>query len=86
IRVTGIPTDIERGATVAAVRARYQITDQRPVILLMGGGMGPTHMDQVAAQLCAAGEPLHLIAVAGGDRRMQRALARIEPQAPVTLQ
>ncbi|WP_352431497.1 hypothetical protein [Pyrinomonas sp.] len=85
IHVTGIPTDMQRGTNIAAARARYGIADDRPVILLMGGGMGPTHMDRVAAALCAAGEPLHLIAVAGRDRRIERALARIEPRSPTTL-
>jgi processive 1,2-diacylglycerol beta-glucosyltransferase len=84
----GIPTDLafrtwhEREAT----RARYRIKRDAPVVLLMGGGMGPTRMDEVAARLCESPEAMHIIAVTGHDRRVRRRLARLRALPPVSLQ
>ncbi|MDQ3817978.1 MAG: hypothetical protein M3362_09825, partial [Acidobacteriota bacterium] len=79
ITVSGIPTD-ER-FTVAhdpsATRERLGIKDERPLVLLMGGGCGPTRMDQIAARLCETDLPMHLVAVAGNDSRVLRRLNRI---------
>jgi processive 1,2-diacylglycerol beta-glucosyltransferase len=84
ISVTGIPSITETGSEKKAL-ARHRLDDGRPVVLLMGGGMGPTRMDQVAAHLCSCGEPLQLIAIAGRDERARRALARLQATPPVTL-
>jgi processive 1,2-diacylglycerol beta-glucosyltransferase len=84
----GIPTDPafrtrhEREAT----RARYRIKRDAPVVLLMGGGMGPTHMDEVAARLCLSHEAMHIVAVTGHDGRVRRRLARLHALPPVSLQ
>ncbi|HEV7373406.1 MAG TPA: glycosyltransferase [Pyrinomonadaceae bacterium] len=69
-----------------ATRARYRIKRDAPVVLLMGGGMGPTHMDEVVAQLCASKETMHIIAVTGHDARARRRLARLRALSPVSLQ
>jgi processive 1,2-diacylglycerol beta-glucosyltransferase len=60
ITVTGIPTGVEFQAAhePAATRARHGIPAKRPVVLLMGGGMGPTRMDLVADALCASGRDI----------------------------
>jgi processive 1,2-diacylglycerol beta-glucosyltransferase len=84
----GIPTDLafrarhERETT----RARYRIKRDTPIVLLMGGGMGPTHMDEVAALLCQSPEAMHIIAVTGHDARVRRRLARLRALPPVSLQ
>jgi processive 1,2-diacylglycerol beta-glucosyltransferase len=69
-----------------ATRARYRIKWDAPVVLLMGGGMGPTHMDEVVAQLCASKETMHIVAVTGHDARARRRLARLRALSPVSLQ
>jgi processive 1,2-diacylglycerol beta-glucosyltransferase len=84
----GIPTDPafrarhEREETMA----RYRIKRDAPVVLLMGGGMGPTRMDEVAALLCQSREAMHIIAVTGHDARVHRRLARLRALPPVSLQ
>ncbi|HEY0405194.1 MAG TPA: glycosyltransferase, partial [Pyrinomonadaceae bacterium] len=69
-----------------ATRARYRIKRDAPIVLLMGGGMGPTHMDEVVAQLCASKETMHIVAVTGHDARARRRLARLRALSPVSLQ
>jgi processive 1,2-diacylglycerol beta-glucosyltransferase len=66
-------------------RRRYGITDDVPIVLLMGGGWGPTHMNEVAARLCESGQPMHVIAVTGHDTRMRRRLGRLRAWRPVSL-
>lgn len=80
ISVCGIPVGREfdeprAESEIGATRARFGLRDGTPLALLMGGGMGPTHMDEVAAELCRAGTPLDIVAVAGHDRR---ALQKLE--------
>ena len=79
ITVCGIPTDprFREDVNVQATRARYGAHGNRPLVLLMGGGMGPTRMDRVAARLCATGQPMHVVAVTGRDRRANRRLERV---------
>jgi processive 1,2-diacylglycerol beta-glucosyltransferase len=87
IFICGIPTDqaFRTKHDDAATRARYDLNDGAPVVLLMGGGMGPTRMDEVAARLCESGEPLQVVAVAGHDGRARRRLLRLRADAPASL-
>ncbi|HEV7860481.1 MAG TPA: glycosyltransferase [Pyrinomonadaceae bacterium] len=87
IFICGIPTDQTFRAKHddAATRASYGLSDDAPVVLLMGGGMGPTRMDEVAARLCESGEPLQVVAVAGQDARVRRRLLRLRAAAPASL-
>src|SRR5207237_2901969 len=70
--VTGIPTAAEFRAAAERQHtlARYGVPEDRPLVLLMGGGMGPTRMDQIAERLCRSGCLMHVAAVAGRDMRM----------------
>lgn len=85
--VSGIPTDasFQQPADNELTRARYGATGGRPMVLLMGGGMGPTRMDQIAAGLCASGRPMHIVAVAGHDARVRRRLDRVRRSGETTL-
>lgn len=87
IVVCGIPTERDFVARHrrAETRAGLGITDDAPVVLLMGGGMGPTRMDEVAARLCEGGEPMHVVAVTGRDARARRRLERLRFAPPVSL-
>jgi processive 1,2-diacylglycerol beta-glucosyltransferase len=87
IFVTGIPTDSAFDAQHdrKATRARYGMLDDVPVVLLMGGGMGPTRMEEVAMRLCQSRQPMQIVAVAGRDARVQRRLARLRVVPPVSL-
>jgi processive 1,2-diacylglycerol beta-glucosyltransferase len=85
---TGIPTDRHFAETrdLLAARARYGIADDgRPVVLLMGGGMGPTRMDRIARRLGESNVPMHVLAIAGHDTRVLRRLRRLGSRPPVSL-
>ena len=87
ISICGIPIDrgFDTSHDLKAVRLRYGINNNAPVVLLMGGGMGPTRMHQVAEQLCESNAPMQIVAIAGKDRRAQRRLERATAKPPVSL-
>ena len=87
VKVCGIPVgeDFRLRHDAEETRRRHGIKDDAPIVLLMGGGMGPTRMDAVAASLCQQGFPLHVVAVAGRDRRARRKLSRVKAEPPATL-
>jgi processive 1,2-diacylglycerol beta-glucosyltransferase len=87
IVVCGIPTDdrfCDQHDEIET-RRRHGITDSVPIVLLMGGGRGPTHMNEVAARLCESGQPMHIIAATGHDTPMRRRLERLRAWPPVSL-
>ena len=83
----GIPTDPAFYAQhdEKRTRAGYDLHEQPPIVLIMGGGAGPTHMHEVTAILSASRESLHVIAVTGFDKRARRKLARVGPSPTVSL-
>jgi processive 1,2-diacylglycerol beta-glucosyltransferase len=83
----GIPIapDFDTVNNPKAVRLRYGISDSAPVVLLMGGGMGPTRMDQVVAKLCESNIHMHIVAIAGKDKRALRRLERLKVNPPMSL-
>jgi len=87
ILICGIPVDprFEAAHNSKEVRLRYGITGKAPLVLLMGGGMGPTRMDQVVEQLALSKTPMHIVAIAGKDKRALRRLKRVTVEAPVSL-
>ena len=87
IMISGIPTDLpfHNQYDEQTTRSRYGIHDEAPIVLIMGGGWGPTRMNEVAARLCGCGQPMHVIAVTGNDGRAQRRLSRLRQIPPVSL-
>jgi processive 1,2-diacylglycerol beta-glucosyltransferase len=87
IVVAGIPTDAAFAVShdTRATRARFGAGEGSPLVLLMGGGQGPTRMDEVAARLCRGRVPMCVVAIAGGDARARRRLGRIKPRGDVGL-
>jgi len=79
VTVTGIPvsTRFQASHDAAATRARHGIPAGPPIVLLMGGGMGPTRMDLVAAGLCANSDDVHVVAVTGHDTQVRARLDRV---------
>ncbi|MEP6901356.1 MAG: glycosyltransferase [Actinomycetota bacterium] len=59
--------------------------DARPVVLLMGGGMGPTRMDEVAKMLLQLGENLQIVALPGKDKTAEMKLKKLSNSATVTI-
>jgi len=87
ISVCGIPIDaaFDIPRNRKATRLRYGINGDAPMVLLMGGGMGPTRMDQVVEVLSASDTAMHIVAVTGKDNRAMRRLERLKAKAPVSL-
>jgi processive 1,2-diacylglycerol beta-glucosyltransferase len=87
ISICGIPIDaaFDVPHNRKATRLRYGIKGDAPMVLLMGGGMGPTRMDQVVGALSASDTAMHIVAVTGKDNRARRRLERLKAKAPVSL-
>lgn len=85
--LTGIPTDrsFVVQQDVRETLTRYNLTDAARIVLIMGGGMGPTRMDQVVAFLLELAQPIQIVVVTGHDGRMRRRLCRLRPPPQVTL-
>ena len=84
IEICGIPVDSEFDS---ARRGKpIQDRDNRPLVLLMGGGMGPTRMDEVARQLGKSDVPMCIVAIAGHDQRARRRLQKVRVTGPISLQ
>jgi processive 1,2-diacylglycerol beta-glucosyltransferase len=50
------------------------LDSHRPVVLVMGGGMGPVPLDKIIESLQLCGVPLQALVVAGRDRELRRRL------------
>ena len=50
------------------------LSPRRPVVLVMGGGMGPWPIDSIVEHLEGCNLPLQVVAIAGRDRRMRNRL------------
>ena len=87
IVTSGVPVDAGFGVKhePSATLMRYSISNRLPLALLMGGGMGPTRMDQVARRLLEGGTPMNIIAITGHDSRVRRRLARLHAAPPASL-
>ena len=85
ISVCGIPTapSFLVPHDARSTRAKYELSAIAPVVLIMGGGMGPTHMDEVAAALLESGTPMQIVAITGHDARARRRLERLQ-SVPLT--
>jgi processive 1,2-diacylglycerol beta-glucosyltransferase len=87
IHVTGIPTSSAFQAPTdgTLTHIRHGVRDGHRIVLLMGGGMGPTRMDLIADALCSSGRDLHVIAVAGHDARVRKHLMKLQRRYPDSL-
>jgi len=58
---------------------------RRPVVLVMGGGMGPAPLDAIVASLELCGLPLQVLAVAGHNRAQEQALEHLRGKVALDL-
>lgn len=58
---------------------------RHPVVLVMGGGMGPAPLDKVVEVLEVCGLPLQVLAVAGHDQRMRQRLEQLRSKLALDL-
>jgi processive 1,2-diacylglycerol beta-glucosyltransferase len=59
---------------------------RRPVVLVMGGGMGPAPLDKVVEMLELCGLPLQVLVVAGHDRELRQRLEGLKGKLALHLQ
>jgi processive 1,2-diacylglycerol beta-glucosyltransferase len=58
---------------------------RRPVVLVMGGGMGPVPLDNVISSLELCDAPMQILAVAGRDRFLRQRLELLRGRLAVDL-
>ncbi len=67
------------------VRRALGLHINRPVVLVMGGGMGPAPLDSIIRSLELCRQPVQVLAVAGRDRSMRRRLEALRGQLALDL-
>jgi processive 1,2-diacylglycerol beta-glucosyltransferase len=84
ISVSGIPVHSKflRGAASGVLREKFGFPNDRPLVLIMGGGMGPLRMDQIVRELSTLPRALSIVAVAGLNVKMQKRLGQMKSQMP----
>lgn len=87
VAICGIPVDstFEAVTDPKTIRRRLFINEDAPLVLLMGGGMGPTRMHEVAGLLAESNIAMQIVAVAGNDARALRKLKRVKVAPPVSM-
>ncbi|HCX30461.1 MAG TPA: hypothetical protein DHU55_11955 [Blastocatellia bacterium] len=87
ISLCGIPVDRAFDAVhdPRTIRGRHGVNDGAPIVLLIGGGMGPTRMDEVVRRVAKQKVPMHIVAIAGKDKRARRKLESLNVELPVSL-
>jgi processive 1,2-diacylglycerol beta-glucosyltransferase len=84
VLATGIPVSAKFSATIdsAAVRKRYGLRDDLPVLLVLSGGFGMGPVVEILAALDRVERPLQCVVVAGRNDRLRRDLAAQDRRHP----
>jgi len=87
ILVCGIPVDPVFAFPLdkSELRRALRLDAQRPVVLVMGGGMGPAPLDAIVASLELCRFPLQVLVVAGHDRVLKQALEHLRRKVALNL-
>jgi processive 1,2-diacylglycerol beta-glucosyltransferase len=87
ILVSGIPVDPVFGLLLdkSELRRALGLDSQRPVVLVMGGGMGPAPLEAIVERLDLCRFPLQALVVAGHDRILKQALERLRRKVTLDL-
>ena len=83
----GIPVDTAFALSFDKndLRRALGLDARRPVVLVMGGGMGPVPMDKVVSSLELCNEPMQVLAVAGHDRDLRHRLELLKGRLALDL-
>jgi processive 1,2-diacylglycerol beta-glucosyltransferase len=87
ILISGVPIDpgfALRMDRVEVLRS-LGLVPRKPVVLVMGGGMGPAPLDEIVRSLQRCDLPLQVIAIAGHNRAMRRRLERLRGRVGLDL-
>jgi len=76
VLLCGIPVDAAFALSFdkSDLMSALGLDPRRPVVLVMGGGMGPVPMDRVVSSLELCNAPMQVLAVAGHDRDLRQRL------------
>ncbi len=86
IKVCGIPIDESFGENHDAEKTRERFNlDARPIVLLMGGGSGPTRMSEVAARLLQSDANFQIAALPAKDAKAKAELEKLADSPTVAL-
>jgi processive 1,2-diacylglycerol beta-glucosyltransferase len=87
VLVSGIPVDpvFALPYDKAELLRALGLDAQRPVVLVMGGGMGPAPLDKIVESLDLCSLPLQVLAVSGHDREMKDRLERLRGKLTLDL-
>ena len=87
ILVSGVPIDPGFALRVdrLEVLGSLGLVPRKPVVLVMGGGMGPAPLDEIVLSLEQCELPLQVLAVAGHNRTMRRRLESLKGRVAVEL-
>jgi processive 1,2-diacylglycerol beta-glucosyltransferase len=87
ILVCGIPIDPGFASSFDRLELLRSLglVPRRPLVLVMGGGMGPAPLDQIVENLERCDLPLQVIAIAGHNRAMRRRLEKLRGQVALKL-
>jgi len=77
------PDFAQRAAQRDKTRADLGLRDDRPTILLIGGGDGMGRLEVTARQIALSGLPLQLIVVCGRNQRVKENLEFLNPRVPM---
>ncbi len=69
----------------AEVMKALGLEARRPVILVMGGGMGPAPLDEIVRSLERCGQPVQVLAVAGRNREVRLRLEQLRGRVALDL-
>lgn len=83
----GIPVDPAFGLAFdePELHKALGLDARRPVVLVMGGGMGPAPLNEIVQSLELCGLPLQVLAVAGRDEAMRRQLEALRGKLALDL-
>jgi processive 1,2-diacylglycerol beta-glucosyltransferase len=87
ILVCGIPVDPALSVSFdkSELLRALGLDGRRPVVLVMGGGMGPAPLDAIVESLELCGFPLQVLAVAGHDHTLRKALEHLQRKITLDL-
>ena len=85
--VSGIPIDPAFALSYdrAELARALGLASGRPVVLVMGGGMGPAPLDEIIRSLERCGLPLQVLAVTGQDSQMKARVDRLRGKLALDL-
>ena len=87
VLLCGIPVDPAFALTFdkAELKQALGLDSRRPVVLVMGGGMGPVPLDRVVSGLELCNAPMQVLAVAGHDQSLRRRLESLRGRVALDL-